>query len=130
MKIGHPREHRLAACAKPMRPERFVRDRNHLRMIGKAEIIVGTELNHWARLAAVSDRRARVCRGEKLRLIQLDGPRTHAYPICKTRWSLQRFVAFARKKIAQTKFCRILVHHAVGSLPAAPISASGAFQQN
>src|SRR5438034_8108923 len=104
-----------------MRPERFVRDRNHLRMIGKAEIIVGTEINHWARLAAVSDRRARVCRGEKLRLIQLDGPRTHAYPICKTRWRLQRVVAFARKKISKTKFCRMLVHHCVVSLPVVTI---------
>src|SRR6266705_1008532 len=113
-----------------MRPEPFVRDRNHLRMIGKAEIIVGTEINHWARLAAVSDRRARVCRGEKLRLIQLDRPGTHAYPICKARWSLQRVVAFARKKIAQTKFCRILVHYAVSSLSDSPISVRGTFQQN
>ena len=106
-----------------MGPERFVRGDEHFRMISKAEIIIGAKVNYGARFAAVGDHRARICRGEKLGFIQFGGPRPDAHPICKARWSLQRVVALARKKITETKFCRVLVHHAVYSLPADPIIA-------
>ena len=40
MQIGHSRKHRCAAGAQAVRLERFVRGRNHLGMIGEAEIII------------------------------------------------------------------------------------------
>src|SRR6266478_6095910 len=87
----------------------------YLGMIGEAEIIIGAEINYGMRFAAVGDRCSRVCGGEELRLVQLGCPRTSAHPIRKARWSFQRVVALAHKKIAQTKFCWILVHQTLRS---------------
>src|SRR2546430_7063916 len=57
-----------------------------------------------------------LCSREELRLIQLNGPRADAHPICEARWSLQRVVAFARQKITQAELCRVVVHQTVKSI--------------
>src|SRR5439155_4347607 len=49
--------------------------------------------------------------------------RPDPHPVRKACRSLQRVVALARKKITQTKFCRVLVHHAIHSLSATLIIA-------
>ena len=69
MEVGHSREHGRTACTQPMSPEGFVCGGEHFRMIGKAEIVIGAEINYGARFAAVVDHRACICRGEELGLI-------------------------------------------------------------
>ncbi len=110
MQIGHSREHRRTARSQSVRLKGFMRGRKHLGVIGKAEIVIGAEINHRPRFATVVDHRAGICAGEEFRLIQFDRPCADPHPVCKARWSLQRVVAFARQKVAQTKFCRVLVH--------------------
>jgi len=102
----------------------------HLGMIGKAEIIVGAEINNRPRFSTIVNNGARICGGEELRFVQFNRPRTKTYPVRKARWSLQRIVAFARQKIAQTKFCRVLVHETIYCGSLAPVVANGVSQQN
>src|SRR5260370_38494713 len=87
----------------------------NLGMIGEAEIIIGAKIDHRPRFAAVNDHRARGCRGEELRLVQLGCPRTSAHPFRKARWSFEWVIALAHKKIAQTKVCWSLLHQALRS---------------
>src|SRR4029077_7091644 len=82
------------------------------------------------RFSAIIDGCARICAGEQLRLIQFNRPRPETNPVCKARWSLQRVVAFTAQKIAQTKLCRILVHHSVHFLSFAPFSSNAVSHQN
>ena len=45
MKISHSRKYRGAARAQAVRRQGFVRRRDHLGMIGQAEIIIGAEVD-------------------------------------------------------------------------------------
>src|SRR2546430_15871133 len=110
VEISHAREHRRTAGAQTVRFKRLVGSGDDLGMIGEAEIIVGTEINDRARLAVVTNRCARFGAGEQFRLIEFNRQSAGLHPAGKGWWSLQRIAAFARDEIAQTKFCRILVH--------------------
>src|SRR2546423_10757101 len=81
-----------------------------IRMVGQTEIIVGAKIDNTLRLAVVSNAGAGVRTGEQFRLIQFDRPRAGLHPGGETWRSLQWVAAFAREEIAQTKFCRVLVH--------------------
>ncbi len=99
-------------------------------MIRETKIIIGAEINHRPRFSAVTDQCAGIRRAKQLGLIQFNRPRADAHPVRKARWSLQRVVAFARQEIAQTKFCRVLVHPFVRCLSFASVPADGASQQS
>src|SRR5207244_12683639 len=122
--------HWRTARPHPGGPQSLVRGGKHFRVIGKAEIIIRTEIDHRAWFPAVVNHRARICTGEELRFVQFNRPRAETYPVRKARWSLQRIVAFARQKIAQTKFCRVLVHETIYCGSLAPVVANGVSQQN
>src|SRR5204863_4820781 len=81
-----------------------------IRMVGQTEIIVGAKINDALRLSVVSNAGAGIRTGEQFRLIQFDCPRAGLHPGGETWRGLQWVAAFAREKIAQTKFCRVLVH--------------------
>src|SRR5262249_1975411 len=68
--------------------------------------------------------------GEKLGLVQFNGPSAELHPVCKARWGLQRVVAFARQEITQTELCWINVHRASDSVPLAIVCTDGVSQQN
>src|SRR5438309_6685522 len=81
-----------------------------IRMVGQTEIIVGAKIDDALRLAVVSDAGAGVRTGEQFRLIQFNRPRAGLHPGGETWRGLQWVAAFAREEIAQTEFCRVLVH--------------------
>ena len=62
------------------------------------------------RFAVVLDFGARVRAGEHFRFVEFRCPRACLHPSGKARRRLQRIAAFASEEIAQTKFCRVLVH--------------------
>ena len=130
MQIRHSGKHGRSASSQSMGAERLVRRDQNLGMIGKAEIIIRTEINHRPRPAAVTDHCARIRCAKQLRFIQFNRPRANAHPVCKARWSLQRIIAFTRQEIAQTKFCRVLVHQMVHCLSLAPVPTDGPSQQS
>src|SRR3954471_18166729 len=53
MQIGHAGEDRRATSTESMGTETLLRGGNHLGVIGKAEIIIGTEIDDGVRLALV-----------------------------------------------------------------------------
>ena len=93
-----------------MGPECFVRCRNYLGVIGKAEIIVGAEINDRFWLATITNGGAGVSGGHQFWLIQIRRPRANSHPIGETWRSLKRIVGLAREEIAKAEFCRVLVH--------------------
>src|SRR5437868_10164295 len=93
-----------------MGPERFVRCRNYLGVIGKAEIIVGAEINDRFGLATITNDSAGVSGGHQFWLIQIRCPRANSHPIGETWRSLKRIIGLAREEIAKAEFCGILVH--------------------
>ena len=66
MQIGHAGEHGRTARAQAMRAQRLMRGRDHFRVIGQAEIIVGTKIDDRMRFAVVMERRPRFGRAEQL----------------------------------------------------------------
>ena len=93
-----------------MGPERFVRRRNYLGVIGKAKIIVGAEINDRFWLATITNDGAGVSGGHQFWLIQIRRPRANSHPIRETWRSLKRIVGLAREEIAKAEFCWVLVH--------------------
>src|SRR5437016_13505447 len=93
-----------------MGPERFVRCRNYLGVIGKAEIIVGAEINDRFWLATITNGGAGVSGGHQFWLIQIRRPRANSHPIGETWRSLKRIVGLASEDIAKAEFCLVLVH--------------------
>ena len=93
-----------------MGPEGFMRCRNYLGVIGKAEIIVGTEIDDGLWSAFIIESGAGVSGGQQFWLIQLDRPRSNSHPIGKTWRGLKRIIGLARQEIAKAEFCRVLVH--------------------
>src|SRR5256885_13654174 len=81
-----------------------------IRMVGQTEIIIGAKIDDALRLAVVSDGGAGVRTGEQFRLIQFNRPRAGLHPSSEAGRGLQWVAAFAREEIAQTEFCRVLVH--------------------
>ena len=106
MQVGHAREHRRTARAQAVGAQRLVRGRDHFRMIGEAEIIVGTEIDDRMRLAVVIQRRPRFGRAQHLRLVKFDGPFAHLMPAREGRRRLERILAVADEKVAQAEFAR------------------------
>src|SRR4051794_36699014 len=70
MQIGHAGEDRCAASAEPMGTESLLSGGNHLGVIGKAKIIIGTKVDDRVRLALVFQGGTRVRTSQHLRLIQ------------------------------------------------------------
>ena len=64
MKIGHAGKGRRSARAHAVGVERFVGGGDHVRMIGEAEVVVGTKIDDRVRLASVIQDRARLGRAE------------------------------------------------------------------
>src|SRR5437763_14407109 len=110
MQVGHSRKHRRTARSQAMGPERFVRCSDYLRVIGKAEIIVGAEINDRLRLATITNGGTSVSGGQEFWLIQLDRPRANSHPISKTWRGLKRIIGLACEEIAKAEFCRVWVH--------------------
>src|SRR5262249_9473071 len=100
-----------------MRFERLMGNGDDLWMISEAKIIVGAKINDRARPAIVINYCARLGAGEQFRLIELNCPRASLHPTGKARRSFQRIAAFTRDEIAQTKFCRVLIHSLWESSP-------------
>src|SRR5687768_12299747 len=88
----------------------------HFRMVGQAEIIVGTEIDDRMRLAVIVEGSARFRRTEKLRLVQFDGPLPDMVPASEGRGWLQRVLAVADKEIAQAELAGIRFHAQTGAL--------------
>src|SRR5207244_2943629 len=110
MQVGHSRKHRRSARSQSMSPERFVRCSDYLGVIGKAEIIVGAEINDRLRLATITNGGTSVSGGQEFWLIQLDRPRANSHPISKTWRGLKRIIGLACEEIAKTEFCRVFAH--------------------
>src|SRR5256886_14899712 len=110
MQVGHSRKHRRTARSQAMSPERFVRCRDYLGVIGKAEIIVGAKINDRLRLTTITNGSTSVSGGQEFWLIQLDRPRANSHPISKTWRGLQRIIGLAVAAGGKAEVCRVCTH--------------------
>src|SRR5262249_44465006 len=110
LEISHSREQRRTGGGEPVRFEGLVGSGDDLGMIGEAKIIVGAEINDRARPAIVIDCCARFGAGEQFGLVEFNRPRAGLHPAGKAWRGFQWIAAFDRDEIAQTEFCRVVIH--------------------